>query len=67
MYNLTQPTGGMNGYTYPSPTQGSYRSPNVSTRFVHQGGTPPTIAQICQAVGAISTYKILTQSSGSCS
>lgn len=64
LYNLTQPTGSMNGYTYPSSVNGQYKSTNVSTRFIYAGTS--TVAAICQAVGSISTYKILNQFDGSC-
>ncbi len=65
MYNLTQPEGTMNGYTYPSDKNTSYQSTNVSTRFEYKGTS--TIEAICQAVGDISTYKILDQYNGTCS
>jgi hypothetical protein len=66
LYTLTQPSGSYNGYTWPDSVQSSYHSPNVSTRFVYT--TPAlTIQQICAAVGSISTYKICTQTNGSCS
>lgn len=64
LYNLTQPSGTYNGYTYPAPYQGPYKSTNVSTRFVYAGTS--TVQAICQAVGSISTYKWFTPAAGTC-
>jgi hypothetical protein len=72
LYTLTQPTGSLNGYTYPSSKQqgpqNPYQSQNVATRFVYAGTS--TTSTVCQDLinnHIPFDYYVLTQEQGDCS